>query len=421
MVLQAMYERLAEQGNLPMLLRLSYFDERVFEVVVRRKLLPDVSRMLPDADAARFLARGVCYDEINREGMRNLVPIASHLARYEGVSQGSALAELLGSLSIPENHRTELFNFSETWRHLILSRNIFAQRAAMKNLAYLFSDDFLQDAVAVLQYKSDILNHVNRVFVDTYDFVSWRYSVRVMSLAGGYNESRNDVAKTDRLVFAVTRVLPEFATFYLLAYFYGITRHRPRRMEGKIPKWLSRSRARFTATVCGCLGVFANSALEWRLYVTKQYYEAQYMTEQRRRRAAERKGHAYTHNTYFDSLEGITRKLWFVQLQHYVGALFGLAVALAPSRYIKFPELFGDVVFRYPLLGRWFPVISGQYAASKCLIPFVAAPFLAGSAITASMAGAAPAYDSYVHWRYQWWRLYRGQEFIEDTPSRSGL
>ena len=185
--MQSAYEKLADNGQVQLLLYASYVDERVFEVVVRRGLLPDVIKMLPDPDAARFIARGICYDEINQIAYRNLVPIASFLARYEGVSQGAALAEVIGNMSIPESHRMELFNFSETWRHMILSRNVFAQRATMKNLSYLFSDDFLQDAVAVLQYKSDILNHVNRIFVDTYDFASWRFSVRVMSLAGGFN------------------------------------------------------------------------------------------------------------------------------------------------------------------------------------------------------------------------------------------
>ena len=132
-ILDSTYERLADTKQLPLLLRASYFDERVFEVVVRKGLVPDVVKMLPDADAARFMARGICYDEVNRAAMRSIVPIASHLARYDGVTQGSALADLLGSLSVPENHRTELFNFSETWRHLILSRNVFAQRATMKN------------------------------------------------------------------------------------------------------------------------------------------------------------------------------------------------------------------------------------------------------------------------------------------------
>jgi hypothetical protein len=301
-----------------------------------------------------------------------------------------------------------------------LSRNVFAQRATMKNLSYLFSDDFLQDAVAVLQYKSDILNHVNRIFVDTYDFASWRFSVRVMSLAGGFNESRNDVAKTDRFIYTLTNVMPEFVLYYCLTYFWAVKRHRPRRLDGKVPVWLARSRARFAATVCGVLAVMVNTGMEWRLYVRRQQYEAQFMTERRRRAAAARKGTDYKENHFFDNLEGITRKLWFVQLQHYGLGAAALGLSLMPSRYVKFPELFGDVVFRYPWLGRWFPVITGQYASSKCLIPYIVVPFTIGTAITKSLAGAAPLYDSYVHWRYQWWKTYRGQETVPDTPGRFG-
>lgn len=418
--MQGIYERLADSKQVHTLLRLSYFDERVFEIVVRRQLLPDVVSMLPDSDAARFMARGICYDEINRAAMRNIVPIASFLARYEGVAQGSALAELLGNLSIPENHRMELFNFSETWRHLILSRNVFAQRATMKNLAYLFSDDFLQDAVSILQSKSDILNHVNRIFVDTYDFVSWRYSVRVMSLAGGYNEERNDVAKTDRFTYVMTHTVPEWFFFYGLTYVYASFRHLPRRMHGKIPVWLGRSRARFSATVCATLATVTHSGLEWRLYCQRQRYEVAHMAERRRRAAAKRHGKEYEGNHYFDNLEGVTRRLWFTQLQHYGLASATMLLSLAPSRYVRFPELFGDVVFRYPWLGRWFPVITGQYASSKCLIPYIVAPFVVGSAVSLSLSGAAPLYDSYVHARYMWWKENRGQETVPDTPKRFG-
>lgn len=417
MVLMEAYESLATQRRLAPLLKASYFDERVYDVLARHQLNEEVTKMLPDPFAARYLARGICYEPVNLAAMKSIVAIASRLARYETVSEGSALAELLGNMSIPENHRMELFNFSETWRHLILSRNIFAQRACMKNLSYLFSDDFLQDAVAVLQYKSDILNHVNRLFIDTPDLVAWRFSVRVMSLAGGYNECRNDVAKTDRFTFLLTRVLPEWIGFYCITFPYARLRHRPIRMEGKIPKWLSNSRARFSATVCASLGVFTSTFLEWRLYVMRQRYEAQYMTEMRRRDAAVRRGIEYKKNSYFDNLEGITRRVWVTQLQHYVGGAAILALSCAPSRYIKFPQMFGDVVFRFPWMGRWFPAITGQYASSKCAIPYIVFPFAVATGINVSMAGAAPLYDTYVHQRYMWWKRFRGADSVPDTPT----
>lgn len=60
-------------------------------------------------------------------------------------------------------------------------------------MSYIFCDDILSDAVAQLQYKSDILNHINKTYMTTPDFVSWRFAVRCMSLAGGYNEDRSDV------------------------------------------------------------------------------------------------------------------------------------------------------------------------------------------------------------------------------------
>ena len=113
MVFMEAYESLARSKKVSTLVKLSFLDERVYDVVARHQLGDDVAALLPDPHAARFLARGICYSEINDVAMQNVVTIASRLARYTKVSEGSALAELLGNLSIPEAHRMELFNFSE--------------------------------------------------------------------------------------------------------------------------------------------------------------------------------------------------------------------------------------------------------------------------------------------------------------------
>jgi hypothetical protein len=406
------YDSLARKGDIDTLMFAAKYDERVYETVVRHDLLPAVIGALPSAEAAKFLSNGIYYSEVSGAAMVNFVPICSHLARYETAAQGAALAELLGNIAAPEAHRTDLFNFSETFRHLILSRNLFAQRGVMRCLSHMFSDDFLGDAVAVLQYKSDILNHINRLYVDTPDFVAWRFSVRVMSLAGGYNEDRVEVDKTERLCRFLTQVLPEFGMFWLVGFSISVFRHRPRRMHGEIPKWLSRARARMSGTVCGLLGVWTNSALDYRMMRERQYYELHYAAEMRRRKGAAARGKDFADNKYFDNLEGVTRRLFTVQAQHYGGAGAVLGASLLPLKKIMWPEFMGDVVWRHAFIPRLFPVTVNLPAASKCFLPFVVSPFLTASALVAGFNGLQ-AYDHYVHQRYRWWKKFRGSESYE--------
>mgnify|MGYP001594673481 FL=1 len=412
MVLLRYYQRLAEQRDVDSLLWLALWDERVFHVVIAHNLVDDVVKQLPSPRAARFLARGsVGYEEIHECAFHHFVPITSFLARYQTATEGSALSDALSSIAVPERHRLDLFNFSESFRHLILSRNLFAQRGTVRALSYMFCDDYLADAVAVLQHKTDVLNHVNRIFVDTPDFVSWRFSVRAMSLAGGYNEDQLEVDKTERFAFFMTRVVPEFLAFFFVAFAYGMVRHWPKRAQlAGVPRWLRRHRAYWTGFVTACCGVVASTGLEWRVFRAREYYCYRREQERRRRRGAERRGLPYKPNTYFDDTDAVTRSIAWLQWQHYLVAATCLTVTCVPMRKMTFPAFMGDVAFRYPFVPRLFPSVIGMDAASRCLVPFVVVPFTVTMLSIQSLLHGASLYDFYVHARYRWWKAFRASE-----------
>ncbi|ORC91728.1 uncharacterized protein TM35_000053240 [Trypanosoma theileri] len=413
-ILTNLYETLATQGRLELLLTLGMYDERVYEVVERHHLTDKIIDMLPSPQAAMFLSRGMAYDCINEEVIRNFIKICMMLSRYKTVEEGASLAELIGNCGVPEQYRMNMFNFSETYRHMILSKSYFPQRSVLKLLAYIFCDDILTDAVAQLQYKSDILNHVNKVFVDTPDFVSWRFSVRVMSLAGGFNEDRSDVEYTEALTRLVTRTIPEFFLYFTVTFVYAMFRHYPRRVRGIIPRWLARQRALFSGVYCGLLGIYVNSILEYRVHRHRMLYEVRKSQEFRRRRGAKRRGTEYIQNTYFDNLEGVTRRIHSMQCTAYTITGGALLLSLLPLTPIKFPKWMGDVAWRHPFVPRLFPTVLGMHSASRCLVPFVFAPFTILTAARFNGAGAT-LYDRYVEFRMRLW--YRKVEVAFDTST----
>ncbi|EAN79173.1 uncharacterized protein TEOVI_000371800 [Trypanosoma equiperdum] len=408
------YEKLAEQGRLEQLIVFGMYDERVYEVIDRHKLAGSITALLPSSQAAAFLSRGMAYDCVNEEVLRNFIKICMMLSTYKTVEEGASLAELIGSCGVPEHYRMSLFNFSETYRHMILSKSYFPQRAVLKLLSYIFCDDVLTDAVAQLQYKSDILNHVNKVYVDTPDFISWRFSVRVLSLAGGYNEDRSDVEYTDALTRLVTRTIPEFIVYFGATFMYAMIRHYPRRVRGITPRWLARQRAVFSAAYCAFLGVFVNSILEYRVHKHRMLYELRKSQECRRRRGAEKRGVDYTPNTYFDSLEGVTRHIYSMQLTTYGASASMLLLSLVPLVPVKFPKWMGDVAWRHPFVPRLFPAILGMHAASRCMVPFVFAPFTIMTALRFN-GWSTTLYDRYVELRMRLW--HRKVEAVFDTST----
>lgn len=140
-MLMSVYDRLAADPtptNLWWLMYASTFDERVYNVADKHKLMPAIADQLPNPAAAHFLARGIVYDSVNVEVMRRFIKICSLLSRYEGVEQGTTLAELVGACGIPEENRQGLFNFSETYRHMAIDRQYFPHRGMLKLLAYIF-------------------------------------------------------------------------------------------------------------------------------------------------------------------------------------------------------------------------------------------------------------------------------------------
>lgn len=401
-LLDSWYTRLAEEKRLNLLMTVGLFDERVYEVVERFQLAPDIVSALPSPLAAHFLSRGMCYDPINEEVIRNFVRICMMLSSYKTVEEAATLSELIGNCGLPEQYRMQMFNFSETYRHMILSQSYFPQRAVLRLLAYIFCDDVLSDAVAQLQYKSDILNHINKVYVTTPDFVSWRFSVRCMALAGGFNEDRSDVEYTELLTTVVSKMVPEFFTYFIVAFFYARFRFYPQRVRGITPRWLARQRACFSALYCAVLGVNCNSLLEYRTHEHRVLYELRKSQEYRRRRGARRRQVAYDENPYFNNLEGVTRRVHMMQWTAYSITGVGLAVSMLPLTSVRFPKFMGDVAWRHPFVPRLFPAILGMHAASRCLVPFVVAPFTAVSLMKFGTWGTG-LYDRYVEFRMRLW------------------
>ena len=426
MVFAYFYEHLLTDPtpeNMELLIQLARWDERLVHLIINEpKLLYKVTDRIGVGDvnqkekkvdpyACNFMANACWYPQV-QEAMKPLfIPLASKLARYDDWRSGSALSDLFSTYSLPDGTHLELFNYAESYRHLIIGRSLLAQRAVLKLLAFLFSDDFLQDAVAVLQYKSDILNHINRTYVDTPDFISWRYSVRVMSLSGGFNEDRTDVEETDRLCNYITRALPEFLLYFSVAFTYGMFRYFPKRAKGKIPKWLRRRRAIWSGFVAGCLGVYSNTYCRMRTERMRKEFDLLRNQELRRRRGAQRKNLKYHDNTYFDTTEHISRKIWLRQARDYatVGGFLFLSCVQIPK--FKWPAFCGDVVFNYPIMPTLFPTTVNLPCTSRSVIPYIVVPFFAASAMM-RYAGQ-PLYDWYVHQRYAWWRKYRSADFLD--------
>lgn len=408
------YEQLAVNKDIEWLMYLAQYDERVYDVVDKHQLTPLAIAALPSPQAAMFLAKGMVYEPIHTEVMQNFIRICMHLSRFSTVEEAVALGELVSSCGLPEQYRAQLFNFSETYRHMILSNSYFVQRSVLKLLAYVFCDDVLSDAVAQLQYKSDILNHVNRVFTTSPDFISWRYSVRVMSIAGGYNEDRSDVEYTDALVRVVTRVLPEFLTYFSITFCYAMVRFYPKRVRGITPRWLARHRALFSATYCSIMGILVNTVADYRAHQHRVQYELRRSQELRRRRGAERRGLDYDANPYFDNLEGVTRRVFGIQCQSYLVAGTMLGVSLLPLTKVTFPKWMGDVTWRHPFLPRLFPSLMGLHAASRCVVPFVFAPFTMTTLLCSNQNGVT-LYDYYVNMRFVLW--HRKTEVAFDTSA----
>ena len=404
------YEQLISNNDIIQLSKCALVDERVYALIKKNEsCFKSFLGANNDPFVSRALARSTFYyDYINCLTDKYFIKIASNLQQSSNSCTGSALSELLGNIGAYEKYKLKLFNYSETYRHLLLSRHPFAQRGTIKCLAYIFADDFLGDAVAQLQYKTDIMNHVNKIFLVTYDFWSWRYSVRAMSLAGGYNEDLNDVLVTEKYCWFVTKAIPIFLTYFLITFPYAWFRHYPMRVQGsgKIPRWLARQRGIFAGLYAGALGVYYQVYSEYYLWTKRFEYGTRYEQEMRRRRAAKSRELPFKNNPYFDSLDHVTLSIWTIQKRTYIITASFLCITMFPLTQVKFPKFMGDVVLRHPILPRLFPTIVSLPTASKCFIPFVTAPFIAASTIISDWAGATP-YDFYVQFRYALFKKFR--------------
>ena len=420
--MKVFYQRLAEEGDVSTLARFALYDERAFAAGSTHPataVLPCFQiDHLRDPPVARMVANGQCYAAYAGPTLRHFIPICSALARYNGAAEGSSLSQIVGNAALYEEHRLPLFNFSETFRHLLLSRSLFAQRGTIRAFSYMMADDFLGDATALLQYKTDVMTYVNRVFTDTPDLVSWRFSVRAMGLAGGYNEDRHDVDKTEAFCHIFMSALPDFAFFYALGLGYALVRQRPNRTKGIVPLRMSRARARFAACITGTLGVMNNALLDYRVQRVRQQHEEKYGQEMRLRTGAKRTGRPFQEDRRFDNLDDVTNRIWRKQRFTYGLTAAVLLASVVPMPHAKFPAFMGDVVWRFPWIPRWFPALVGMPCASKCFIPYIVAPFLACQWIKYE-THKTPLADYYVQLRYNWFRRFRETD-LDRIDSHSG-
>ncbi|CCW60950.1 unnamed protein product [Phytomonas sp. EM1] len=369
-----LYHHLADQERLEWLMGFAMYDERVYEVVNQHHLVPSILQTLPYSLAAQFLARGMCYDSIREEVVSNFPYLCRMLSSCKTVAEGAALSSLIGNCGLLEQQRMQILCHDEVYQLMILSDSIFAQRAALRLLAYACSDDSLSDTVVQLQYRSDILKHINKVFVSTPDVVSRRLSLRCLALMGGFNESRADVKQTEASLYAISQVVPEFMAYFLTTFVYVGLRMWLRRASGAGKRWEVHRRAFFSSMYCGLLGVYCGSILEYRLNKCRVLYARPQKQYKNPRKDESSCDIAYTENSYLN-LNDITQRVRQMQLTTYGITTSFLLVSSLRLTQVTFPAWMGDVAWRYPFVPRLFPALVGLPTASRCLAPFVVVPF----------------------------------------------
>ena len=378
-----------DERSLNRLLYLFTWDERVAHCLSTYGLNPTILdaflnthsetllRPTRRAWAARYLSQTVFYDkECGDRIAERFARICQILSLATHTSTKVATAELLIHIARLQPYRSGLFDYSESFRHLLQERDPFYERAVCGCLAYLFCDDYLGESVTKLQYKTDVLNYINKLFLETHDFSAWRYSVRCLSLAAGYNEDKTDVDETRKLIHRVSHMLPEFTLYFLPTFIYARIRHIPRGPYIiHVPRWVAFRRALLGATFCGLLGVYSGSWTTWKLDHFREKFALARQQEMRRRRGSKISGKACKEQHALDDIKRITQTIFLRQYWSYTVTLGALFLSLYPLRPVRWPGWCGDVKWNFPLGPVLFPLSFGVAAPYKRLIPYILVPF----------------------------------------------
>ena len=383
------YETLAEKAkggdveSLRTLMVLSRYDERALGALASKRLTPLVLQQLEEqcTDAAQYLCRAIWYDKEGGDFVADrFINVCQTLSRSDenDVAMRVAVAQLLIHIARVQPYRADLFNYSESFRHFLQDRDPFFERAVCGVLAFAFCDDFLGDAVAKMQYKTDVLNYMNNVFTRTHDFAAWRYSVRCLSIAGGYNEDKVDVDHTRKIVMACTEAGPEGVLYAVVGYGYARMRHIPTSLyRVHVPRWVASRRAVFAAFYVSLLGVFSGTFTQWWCDQYREHFALARQQEWRRRRGAELHGTAYEKKVQFDDLTGAIRGVHLRQMVSYSVTGAGLFLSVCPLAPKVFPKWFGDIKFKHPWVPVLFPIAVGVPAPNHRVVPYIVAPFVA--------------------------------------------
>ncbi|KNH04007.1 hypothetical protein XU18_4677 [Perkinsela sp. CCAP 1560/4] len=401
-----------DRRSTSILLNFARYDERAVRVICHYDLIPklfidleDNTKPEPYKIAVVELLRKVTFYDV--EGgdylLSNFARICSVLSRAQTVGLKVSTAELIANVGRVQPYRSTLFNYSEAFRHLVIERDPFQERAVCACLAYIFCDDYMGDAVSKIQYKTDILNYVNNLFLRTTDFCAWRYSVRCLYLAGGFNEDKADVDRTRDLAVFVNRMLPEFSTYFLTAYIYARRRHTIVGVGADhTPRWVVRRRAGVGALFCALLGVYSGSYHEWRLDKIREKFNDDRNREMRRRKAFRHSKKGYVEQKRFDSVDSITQTLFWKQFRTCVWTGVLLMASQYPFNVWRKPGWAKNITFYFPGLAVFLPIPMGVPAPFRRAIPFIVVPFCGVKLFQCWTLAPASLHDYSVrlrHWR----------------------
>ena len=393
------------------LLTLAKYDERAVRALCSHKpLIPSLVKSLEDFDATaahklriiEFFRKAVFYDvEAGDYLVVSFQRICSVFSLAESVPLKAAAAELIINIGRVQPYRAYLYNFSESYRHLLITRDPFHERAVCGNLAYIFCDDYLGDAVQKLQYKTDILNYINKLFLQSFDFGAWRYSVRCMCIAGNYNEDKADVDNTRDLVFLMNRFVPQFLLYFIPTFFYARYRHT---LKGDLarhtPRYVVRWRSLFGALCCAMLGVYSGTYHEYRMDALRERFAEERQREMRKRFGFKNAGKAYKERTEFDSIDKVTQSLFWKQTRMYCFTAAMLMASQYPLSVWKRPEFMRYADKYWEILPVLLPRLMGVPAPFRRVVPFIIVPFVTVKTFEWGVLSTATWHDYFVRWRY---------------------
>lgn len=365
------YEALAREERWPTLLWISSYDERVIPTVMAEKQrisqLTALCVATPSSPwAARLLERGMNVEGVRDEVFRSLPELASLLLSADvSLETQSAIADLIASCGVAPSQQGSLVAQPSFFKDLLSSSSPFAQRAAAQLLCYTCTrseqwDDDASASVTALLRDSEVMERVNALCLSG-NAAPRQFALRLVSLAGGFPCTRDDVTQTERKVTMLCHTLPQFAAFstcgffYAFARFYLSSRHLPRF-----------HRSLLSGLLCGAACVLG-------------------LPREGRRTISDS-----------ERREGWSHQLWWSTAA--IVTTLSAATIRFSNTPILFPRWMGDVCWRFPFIPRLFPAAVGLPSASRSVVPYTLVPFVSISGIMqyrSSRRAGLPLYDQY--------------------------